>query len=114
MTNMLEDGVALMVGSLLASAGSTWTYARGSSSASITLYHSRLESEQLDVSGAISKTIQHDFMAKTMDLPYGNPQQGDVIYNATEKYEVNSRGMEYPWRVRANGMIRIFTIQAKR
>ncbi|NBW11704.1 MAG: hypothetical protein EBR82_27100 [Caulobacteraceae bacterium] len=114
MSNMLDDGVASMVGSLLAVAGSVYTYTRGSSSATVTMRRTTPENETLDDNGQYVSTKFDDFLIGTSDMPYGDPVQGDRISTSSTVYEVQPRGGEQVFRRSNPSMTRIFTIQVQR
>lgn len=114
MANMLDDGVASMVDSLLAVAGSEYTYTRAASSATVTMRRTTPENEVLDDNGQYIKTKFDDFLIGTSDLPYGDPVKGDRITTSTEAYEVQQRNGEQVFRRANPSMTRIFTIQVKR
>ena len=114
MANMLDDGVASMVVSLQAVAGSDYTYTRGSSSATVTMRRTTPENEVLDDNGQYVKTKYDDFLIGTSSLPYGDPVQGDRITTSSAAYEVQPRNGEQTFRRANPSMTRIFTMQVKR
>jgi len=114
MSNMLDDGVASMVGSLLAVAGSAYTYTRGSSSETVTMRRTTPDNEVLDENGQYVSTKFDDFLVGTTSLPFGDPLQGDRITTSIAAYEVQPRSGEQTFRRTSPSMTRIFTMQVKR
>lgn len=80
MADMLADGAAWLTDRLRSSAASTVAYVRSGNTATVpaTIGQSRFESQ--DGSGVIEQWESRDFIIKTAELPYGEPQRGDRIY----------------------------------
>ena len=80
MADMLAAGAAWLTDRLRSSAASTVAYVRSGNTATVpaTIGQSRFESQ--DGSGVIEQWESRDFIIKTAELPYGEPQRGDRIY----------------------------------
>lgn len=80
MPDMLAAGAAWLSDRLRASAAATVAYVRGVNTATVlaTIGQSRFESQ--DGNGVIEQWESRDFIIKTEELPYGEPQRGDRIY----------------------------------
>ena len=80
MADMLADGAAWLTDRLRSSAASTVAYVRSGNTATVpaTIGQSRFESQ--DGNGVIEQWESRDFIIKTDELPYGEPQRGDRIY----------------------------------
>jgi hypothetical protein len=80
MADMLAAGAAWLTDRLRSSAASTVAYVRSGNTATVpaTIGQSRFESQ--DGNGVIEQWESRDFIIKTDELPYGEPQRGDRIY----------------------------------
>ena len=80
MADMLAAGAAWLTERLRSSAASTVAYVRSGNTATVpaTIGQSRFESQ--DGNGVIEQWESRDFIIKTDELPYGEPQRGDRIY----------------------------------
>lgn len=80
MADMLAAGAAWLTDRLRSSAASTVAYVRSGNTATVpaTIGQSRFESQ--DGNGVIEQWESRDFIIKTEELPYGEPQRGDRIY----------------------------------
>lgn len=80
MADMLASGAAWLTDRLRASAARTVSYVRGANTATLlaTIGSSTFESQ--DQSGVIEQFESRDFIIRTDELPYGEPQRGDRIY----------------------------------
>lgn len=108
---MLDDGVASMVESLLAVAGSKYTYTRGASSATVTMRISTPSNETILIEGLAVGVKYKDFLIGTSGLPYGVPIVGDHITTGSTVYQVQPRGGEQTFRQVNPSMTRVFTVQ---
>lgn len=84
----LDDSVSDMMQELLDSDGSSCTYRRGSTSTTITLRRSVMQSFWQTMNGVDIEIRPVDFLALTTALPYDPPQRGDVIVCDGSTYEV--------------------------
>ena len=80
MADMLAAGAAWLTDRLRSSVASTVAYVRSGNTATVpaTIGQSRFESQ--DGNGVIEQWESRDFIIKTDELPYGEPQRGDRIY----------------------------------
>lgn len=94
MPDMLAIGSAWLAGQLKAAAGSTVTYRRGSDEAEVTATIGRSEFEAQSQSGVVENWESRDYLITYGDLPYGEPQRGDVIVETVGgdlcEYEVSA------------------------
>lgn len=94
MPDMLAIGSAWLAGQLKAAAGSTVTYRRGSDEAEVTATIGRSEFEAQSQSGVVENWESRDYLITYADLPYGEPQRGDVIVETVGgdlcEYEVSA------------------------
>lgn len=89
MPNMLDDGVATMMSTLLANAGSVCTYTRGASSASVTMYKAHQQPQVVDDgNGLLVEVMMTDFHCNPSALPSGDPVAGDTIAVGGKTYKV--------------------------
>ena len=94
MPDMLAIGSAWLAGQLKAAAGSTVTYRRGSDEAEVTATIGRSEFEAQSQGGVVENWESRDYLITYADLPYGEPQRGDVIVETVGgdlcEYEVSA------------------------
>jgi hypothetical protein len=109
MANMLDDAVSAMVTGLLDVAGVSYTYSRGTASASVIMRKSDRPSEYIDAQGAMVSTTSPDFITSPGLLPVDEPRQGDQITDGTSTWIVNNTAGEKPFRIINPSMIRIHT-----
>lgn len=108
----VDDDVESMVTDLHASHGRTVTYARGASSASVTMSKHRQQSFQVDNgNGGIIEVQPIDWVCLTDDLPYGDPVRGDTITVSGVTYEVLPTTSEKVFRRINDAMTRVHTKQ---
>jgi len=92
--DMLAIGSAWLAGQLKAAAGSTVTYRRGSDEAEVTATIGRSEFEAQSQGGVVENWESRDYLITYADLPYGEPQRGDVIVETVGgdlcEYEVSA------------------------
>lgn len=93
--DMLRTGSAWLTDQLKSSAGTLVAYVRGGNTATMVATIGRSVFESASTSGVIEQWESRDFVVKTIELPYGEPQRGDRIYeNLTDGlanvYEVSS------------------------
>lgn len=79
MTDMLRSGAAWLASQLKSSAGTLCAYKRGNNTAQFTASISRSTFESQGQSGVIETWESRDYLAKTDELPYGEPQRGDLV-----------------------------------
>lgn len=80
MADLIRTGAAWLTDQLKAAAGSTVAYVRGVNTATLTATVGRSMFESQSQSGVIEQWEARDFIIKTDELPYGEPQRGDKIY----------------------------------
>ena len=126
MPNMLEDGVASMMTTFLAKAGSACIYSRdvtvnivasippfvltGGKSAPVTMHKRPQPPLVIEIDGFVTEILLTDFLTDPHLLPYGLPIQGDLIQVDGELYTVQpaDEGTKC-FKQAANSMIRIHT-----
>lgn len=116
MADLLSSGASWLAGQLKSVAGSTVTYRRGNEEAQVTATVGRSQFEAANQSGVLEQWESRDFLISTADLPFGDPQRGDVIIeNGTlvVEYEVTSpRGVpEWHYGDAFRQIVRIHTVQ---
>jgi hypothetical protein len=115
--DMLANGAAWLTGQLKAVAGSAVTYRRGSDEAEVVATVGRSQFEAANQAGVVETWESRDFLVTTADLPYGDPERGDVIIEASGEtvveYEVTSpRGVpEWHYGDAFRSIVRIHTVQ---
>ena len=109
----LKDVGTNLVGSLLDQTGSVWTYTRGATSASLTLYFSDGSNTPIVVdkgNGELIEIIMATFRGLVTDFSaFGEPKRGDKITNGTERYEVQPQMDKCSYQV--GGMLHIHAKQ---
>jgi hypothetical protein len=80
MADLIRTGAAWLTDQLKAAAGTTVSYVRGANTATLTATVGRSMFESQGQSGVIEQWEARDFIIKTDELPYGEPQRGDKIY----------------------------------
>lgn len=89
MPNMLSDGVVSMVTTLLANAGSAWTYSRGPTTASITFYQNDSTAITDNGNGMVTEITVGAFRGLYSAMgSFGDPQKFDRITNGVVTFEV--------------------------
>lgn len=78
--DMLRTGSAWLTDQLKSSAGTLVSYVRGNNTATMSATVGRSVFESSSQSGVIEQWESRDFVVKTIELPYGEPQRGDRIY----------------------------------
>jgi hypothetical protein len=79
MPDLLNVGAAWLSSQLKAAAGSVVTYRRGDLEAEVTATIGRSEFESTSSSGAIENWESRDFLILAADLPFGEPERGDLV-----------------------------------
>ena len=117
MPDLLANGAAWLAGQLKAAAGRSVTYRRGEDETEITATVGRSQFEAQNQSGVIENWESRDYLVGYGDLPYGEPQRGDVIVETVGgdvcEYEVASpRGVPvFHFGDAFRAMVRIHTKQ---
>jgi len=114
MANMLSDGVALMVSSLLVNSGSQVTYSSTVSGGSfaVSMFVGPEKPTIVQVGSEIVEMILTDFVGASADF-VGDPVRGDrITVGSGAIYEVRPMGSSKPY-YRTLGQIRIHTQQIK-
>ena len=114
MANMLSDGVALMVSSLLVNSGSQVTYTSTTSGSTFTptIFQGPEKPTIVQVGNEIVEMILTDFVGASADF-VGDPVRGDrITVGSCAVYEVRPMGSSKPY-YRTLGQIRIHTQQIK-
>jgi len=79
MADMLSAGAAWMADQLAASASLTVAYKRGENSSQFLATIGKSVFESSGQNGVTEQWESRDYIVKTADLPYGQPQRGDLI-----------------------------------
>jgi len=79
MPDMIRSGASWLADRLAASAGVNVAYKRGNGTAQIMATVGRSTFESQNQNGVIENWESRDYLVKTTELPYGEPQRGDVI-----------------------------------
>jgi hypothetical protein len=79
MADMLSAGAAWMADQLAASASLTVAYKRGANSSQFLATIGKSVFESSGQNGVTEHWESRDYIVKTADLPYGQPQRGDLI-----------------------------------
>jgi len=114
MANMLSDGVALMVNSLLVNSGSAVTYTSTASGGSfgVNMFQGPEKPTIVQVGNEVVEMILTDFVGASADF-VGDPVRGDrITVGSGAIYEVRPMGSSKPY-YRTLGQIRIHTQQIK-
>lgn len=90
MADLLAAGSAWLASQLKAAAGRTVTYRRGEDESEITATIGRSDFEAANQNGVIEQWESRDYLLPYADLPYGEPQRGDVIVE-----EIGDEVLEY-------------------
>jgi hypothetical protein len=77
--DLLQAGAAWLSGQLQAAAGRPVVYRRGDSEASVTCTIGRSQFESQNQSGVIENWESRDYLLPAGDLPFGDPQRGDLV-----------------------------------
>ncbi len=108
----LDDDVGDMIDDLLTEAGRSATYIRGTTSTAITLRKSNQYSQrEIDGRGGEFEVLRADFLAKTSDLPFDPPADGDRIQMSGKTWELAPTESERCFRRISDQMTRLFTRQ---
>jgi hypothetical protein len=78
-TDMLRTGAAWLAGQLKAAASTNCAYKRGGSTAQFSATIGKSMFESADQNGVVEQWESRDYLVKTADLPYGEPQRHDII-----------------------------------
>lgn len=117
MADLLRTGTAWLTDQLKSSAGSTVAYVRGADTATITATVGRSVFQSEAAGGVIEQHEARDYIVKTGELPYGEPQRGDRIYETLDGvaqiYEVRTpRGVPlFHYADAFNTSVRIHTVR---
>ena len=107
-----DTAVSDMTTDLLAVAGGSFVYFRGTSSTTITLRKSVQPSYQVETTtGSIVEVRPVDFIGLTADMPYTPPERGDRITGGGETFEVQPTTSEKVFRKITSTMTRIHAKQ---
>lgn len=79
MADLLKAGSERLADLLKSSAGSSVTYTRGGTNSTIVATIGKSVFETQDATGIIEAWESRDFIVKTADMPYSEPQRGDTI-----------------------------------
>jgi hypothetical protein len=110
MTTGFEDAVTDMTSDLLAFAGESCVYVRGSTSSTLTLRRSQQRSQYLDTgNGVIVEVRPTDFIGLAASFPHEQPRAGDRIKCDGKWYEVQPSTGEKVFRQITPTMLRIHT-----
>jgi len=92
--DLIRSGASWLTDQLKAAAGTTIAYVRGGSTATLTATVGRSMFESQLQGGVVEQWESRDFIIKTDELPYGEPQRGDKIYEqfgtVSNVYEVTT------------------------
>lgn|GEM_PF-1143954 len=103
-----DDAIGEMVEDLLAEAGQTVTYFRGVESHSVTARKAAGRTQFVDLgNGQIVEVRPVDWILLQADLPYPQPQAGDVILSAGLRYELQPFAGEKVFRQTSPQMVRL-------
>ena len=107
-----DDAIGDMATDLLAEAGGSFVYLRGTSKTTVTMRKSNLAPMILEAgNGTQIEVFAVDFILLTSDLPYGDPQRGDQIKSGGLTWEVLPTTSEKVFRRISDQMTRIHTKQ---
>ena len=79
MADMLSDGASWLADQFAASASLTIAYKRGANSSQCSATIGKSMFESAGQNGVVEQWEARDYIVKTADLPYGQPQRGDLI-----------------------------------
>lgn len=79
MGDMLGDGASWLADQLAASASRTCAWKRGANSSQFVATLGRSTFESAGQNGVTERWESRDYIVRVADLPYGEPQRGDVI-----------------------------------
>lgn len=88
MPDLLAAGAAWMTSQLKAAAGVNVTYRRGSQEADVIATIGRSEFEAQDQNGVIERWESRDFLVTAADLPFGEPERGDLVVETSGDLEL--------------------------
>ena len=117
MADLLSSGASWLAGQLKAAAGTVVTYRRGAEEAQVTATIGRSQFEATNQSGVLERWESRDYLISTADLPFGNPERGDVIVEFDNglyvEYEVASpRGVpEWHYGDAFRSIVRVHAVQ---
>ncbi len=120
MGDMLGDGARWLAARLAASASVTVGYRRGANTSTLVATIGRSTFEAVSQSGVPEAWESRDYVVQTAQLPYGEPQRGDLVVETVDGverlYQVASpRGVPvFHWGDAFQATIRIHTKQLDR
>lgn len=79
MADMLSDGASWLADQLAANASMNCAYKRGENTAQVTATIGKSLFESAGQNGVVEQWESRDYIVKTEELPYGQPQRGDLI-----------------------------------
>ena len=107
-----DDAIGDMVTDLLAEAGESVTYFRGTESHAITARRATGRAQFVDMgNGQIMEIRPVDWILLQADMPYPLPQSGDIILASGKRYELQPFAGEKVFRQTSPQMIRLHTKQ---
>lgn len=119
MPDLLSSGATWLAAQLKTAAGTTVTYRRGGTEAQITATIGDSAFESAGQSGVVERWESRDYLVSTADLPFGDPERGDVIVEnggglAVEYQVVTPNGVP-PWHYgdAFRQIVRIHTTQTE-
>lgn len=117
MADLMSSGAAWLAAQLKSAAGTTVTYRRGNDEAEVTATIGDSSFEAANQAGVVERWESRDFLVSAADLPFGDPERGDVIVengNALAvEYEVATPRGVPPWHYgdAFRQIVRIHTVQ---
>ena len=109
-----SDAVIDMTGDLLAAAGESCVYIRGTTSTTITLRKSQQQTTIVETdNGQVTEVAPVDFIGLTTAFPYDTPLRGDLIVVGGRRYEVQPAVGEKVFRRISEQMTRVHTKQIR-
>lgn len=120
MGDMLGDGARWLAARLAASASVTVGYRRGANTSTLVATIGRSTFEAVNQSGVPEAWESRDYVVQTAQLPYGEPQRGDLVVETVDGverlYQVASpRGVPvFHWGDAFQATIRIHTKELDR
>ena len=120
MADLLRAGAAWLAGQFKASASTTCAYKRGAYTSQFSATVGRSMFEAATQNGVVEAWESRDYIVLTADLPYGEPQRGDLIIEELDGvstfYEVvTPRGVPlFHYADPFRDMVRIHTKQTDR
>ena len=103
-----DDAIGEMVNDLLAEAGESVTYFRGTSSHTVTARRAAGRSQFVDLgNGQVMEMKPVEWIMLQADLPYVTPLAGDVIMASGQRYELQPFAGEKVFRQTSPQMVRL-------